>query len=155
MKKRLSILIVVMLALCVTSAVFATDFAVVVNPSNPMRQMSLVELGKMFRAKTTIWPDGKGITVVLRDPGSPGMKFVIEKVMGVALDEGKAALNDGARKTTVPVIYEGSDQDVVKAVAGNPGAIGVIDVYNITGDVKVVKIDEKQPFDPGYVLKGH
>ena len=155
MKKRLSILIVVMLALCVTSAVFATDFAVVVNPSNPMRQMSLVELGKMFRAKTTIWADGKGITVVLRDPGSPGMKFVIEKVMGVALDEGKAALNDAARKTTVPVIYEGSDQDVVKAVAGNPGAIGVIDVYNITGDVKVVKIDEKQPFDPGYVLKGH
>jgi hypothetical protein len=32
--------------------------------------------------------------------------------------------------------------------------VGVIDVYNITGGVKVIKIDDKQPFDPGYVLKG-
>jgi hypothetical protein len=40
-------------------------------------------------------------------------------------------------------------------VEGNAVAIGVIDVYNITGGVKVVKIDDKQPFDPGYALKGH
>jgi hypothetical protein len=42
----------------------------------------------------------------------------------------------------------------VRIVEGNPGAIGIIDVYNVTGGVKVVKIEEKQPFDPGYVLKG-
>jgi hypothetical protein len=28
-------------------------------------------------------------------------------------------------------------------------------VYNITSGVKVIRIDDKQPFDPGYVLKGH
>ena len=37
----------------------------------------------------------------------------------------------------------------------SPGAIGVVDVYNITSGVKVIKIDDKQPFDPGYILKGH
>ena len=37
-----------------------------------------------------------------------------------------------------------SEDDVVKAVESTPGAIGVIDVYNITSGVKVVKIDEKQ-----------
>jgi hypothetical protein len=30
-----------------------------------------------------------------------------------------------------------------------------VDVYNISGGVKVIRIDEKQPFDPGYALKGH
>ena len=43
---------------------------------------------------------------------------------------------------------------MVKAVEASSNAIGIIDVYNITGGVKVIKIDEKQPFDPGYVLKG-
>jgi hypothetical protein len=40
-------------------------------------------------------------------------------------------------------------------VQAKSAAIGVVDVYNITSGVKVVKIDDKQPFDPGYVLKGH
>jgi hypothetical protein len=55
----------------------------------------------------------------------------------------------------VPVVFVSSDAEVVKVVEGNSAAIGVVDVYNITSGVKVVKIDEKQPFDPGYVLKGH
>jgi ABC-type phosphate transport system substrate-binding protein len=153
MRNRL--LIFFLLVLGVASVTFATDFAVVVNPSNPVRAMTLTDLGKIFRAKTTVWAGGRNITVVLRDPNSPGMKFVIEKVLGGTLDEGRVLLNDASRKTTVPVVFVGSDEEVLKLVGGNAGAIGVIDVYNITSDVKVVKIDEKQPFDPGYVLKGH
>jgi ABC-type phosphate transport system substrate-binding protein len=153
MRNRLLIFCVLVLA--VASVAFATDFAVVVNPANPVKELSLVELGKIFRAKTTIWSNGHNITVVLREPDSPGMKFVIEKVLGATFEEGKSALNDPSRKLSVPVVYAGSDDEVLKIVGGNAGAVGVIDVYNITGGVKVVKIDEKQPFDPGYVLKGH
>ena len=54
----------------------------------------------------------------------------------------------------LPVVFAQSDEEVLKIVEGNAGAVGVIDVYNITGGVKVLKIDDKQPFDPGYVLKG-
>ena len=136
-------------------AAFATDFAVVVNPANPAKEMTLVELGKIFRAKTVSWGNGRNITIVLREPNSPGMKFVIEKVLGGTFDDGKAALTDPGRKSTVPVVFAESDDEVLKIVGSNAAAIGVIDVYNITGGVKVLKIDEKQPFDPGYVLKGH
>jgi len=137
------------------SIAFATDFAVVVNPANPVRELSLVELAKIFRAKTNTWSTGKSITIILRDPSSPEAKFVIEKVLGGTVDEGKVVLNDPSRKSTVPVVFAASDEDILKIVEGNAGAIGVIDVYNITGGVKVVKIDDKQPFDPGYTLKGH
>ena len=152
MRNRLFIFVLVLVA--ATSAAFATDFAVVVNPGNPVREMSLVDLGKMFKAKTSAWPGGKSITIVLREPATPAGKFVIEKVLGVSVDDGKAVLNDASRKSTVPVVFAESDEEILKIVEGNAGAVGVIDVYNITGGVKVVKIDEKQPFDPGYALKG-
>jgi ABC-type phosphate transport system substrate-binding protein len=152
MRKRSWIVCVLLLG--VASVAFATDFAIVVNPANPVRAMSLAELGKIFRAKTTIWPDGKNITLVLREPSSPGTKFVLDKVLGGTFDDQKAVLNDPSRKSAVPVVFAESDEEVMRIVGGNAGAIGVIDVYNITGGVKVVKIDDKQPFDPGYVLKG-
>ena len=153
MRNRLFI-VVCFLLVGAASAAFATDFAVVVNPANPIRGLTLVDLGKIFKAKTNAWPGGKGITIVLRDPGTPAGKFVIEKVLGETVDEGKAVLNDASRKSTVPVVFAESDEEVLKIVEGNAGAVGVIDVYNITGGVKVVKIDDKQPFDPGYALKG-
>lgn len=153
MRKRS--LIVSALLLTVAAGAFGTDFAVIVHPSNPVHAMSLVELGKMFKGKSATWPTGRNVTLILRDPGQPSMKFVIEKVMGVGPDEGKTILTEVSRKSTAPVVFVPTDQDVVKAVEASPGAMGIVDVYNITGGVKVIKIDEKQPFDPGYALKGH
>lgn len=152
MRKRLTI--VCLLVVAAATTVFATDFAVIVNPANPVRQMSLADLGKIFKAKTTSWTSGKPITIVLRDPGSSGTRFIIEKVLGGSFDEDKALLTSSNRKSNVPVIFADSDEQILKIVESDPGAIGVIDVYNITSGVNVVKIDDKQPFDPGYVLKG-
>ena len=153
MRKR-SLIACLLLVVSVATAVYATDFAVVVNSSNSMKSISLADLGKIFKAKTTAWGNGKNITLVLRDPSSPGTRFIIEKVLGSNFDEGKALLSSPGRKSSVPVIFAASDDEILKIVEGNPGALGVIDVYNITGGVNVLKIDDKQPFDPGYVLKG-
>jgi ABC-type phosphate transport system substrate-binding protein len=141
--------------LTVVTAAFATDFAVIINPANPTKTMTLADLGKMFKGKTSTWANGRNVTIVLREPSTPAMKFVIEKVMGVDAEQGKTILSDAARKSAAPVVFLGSDEEIVKAIETNPTAIGVVDVYSITGGVKVIKIDEKQPFDPGYVLKGH
>ncbi|HXO05284.1 MAG TPA: substrate-binding domain-containing protein [Candidatus Sulfotelmatobacter sp.] len=153
MRKRWLTLVVLFIA--AATVAFATDFAVIVHSSNPVRAISLVELGKIFKGKTHMWPSERSITIVLRDPDSPGMKFVIEKILGSTLEEGKTILNDPSRRATVPVVFVTSDEEVIKIVESSPGAIGVVDVYNITSGVKVIKIDDKQPFDPGYILKGH
>jgi ABC-type phosphate transport system substrate-binding protein len=137
------------------SVTVAADYAVIVNPSNPVRSMTLAELGKIFKGKSPVWPTGKNVAIVLREPSAPMMKFVIEKVLGVGPEEGRNLLTDASRKSAAPVAFVASDEEVVKAVGSNPAAIGVVDVYNINGAVKVIKIDDKQPFDPGYVLKGH
>jgi ABC-type phosphate transport system substrate-binding protein len=134
---------------------YGTDLAVIVHPSNSTKAMSLADLSKILRGKTATWANGRPVTLVLQDPNSPVMRFVIEKVMGVSADEGKAALNEARRNKPGPsIIFVSSDEEIVKAVEGSSAAIGIIDVYNITRGVKVVKIDNKQPFDPGYVLMG-
>lgn len=144
-----------LLLMTAVGAAFATDFAVIVNPANPSRAMTLADLGKMFKGKTATWANGRNVTIVLREPTAAPMKFIIEKVMGVDSEQGKTILADPARKSAAQVVFLNSDEEIVKTVETNPTAIGIVDVYNITGGVKVIKIDEKQPFDPGYVLKGH
>ena len=155
MRNRLMVICVLAALAAAATVVYATDFAVIVHPGNSTKAMPLADLGKIFRGKTGTWANGRAITLVLRDPSSPPMKFIIEKVMGVSAEEGKAALTDAGRsKSGASIVFVSTDEDVVKAVEASTNAIGIIDVYNITSGVKVIKIDDKQPFDPGYVLKG-
>jgi len=144
----------ILLLLVAVGAAFATDFAVIVNPANPAKVMALAELGKIFKGKTSTWANGRSVTIVLREPSTASMRFIIEKVMGVDVEQGKTILSDPTRKSASQVVFLNSDEEIVKAVETNPTAVGIVDVYSITGGVKVIKIDEKQPFDPGYVLKG-
>jgi ABC-type phosphate transport system substrate-binding protein len=144
----------ILLLLVAVGATFATDFAVIVNPANPAKVMALADLGKIFKGKTSTWANGRNVTIVLREPSTASMKFIIEKVMGVDVEQGKTILSDPTRKSASQVVFLNSDEEIVKAVETNPTAVGIVDVYSITGGVKVIKIDEKQPFDPGYVLKG-
>ena len=116
--------------------------------------MALADLGKIFKGKTSTWGNGRNVTIILREPSTASMKFIIEKVMGVDVEQGKTILSDPTRKSASQVVFLNSDEEIVKAVETNPTAVGIVDVYSITGGVKVIKIDEKQPFDPGYVLKG-
>ena len=144
----------ILLLLVAVGATFATDFAVIVNPANPAKVMALADLGKIFKGKTSTWGNGRNVTIILREPSTASMKFIIEKVMGVDVEQGKTILSDPTRKSASQVVFLNSDEEIVKAVETNPTAVGIVDVYSITGGVKVIKIDEKQPFDPGYVLKG-
>ena len=144
----------VLLLLVAVGSAFAADFAVIVNPANPAKVMALADLGKIFKGKTSTWANGRNVTIVLREPSTASMKFIIEKVMGVDVEQGKTILSDPTRKSASQVVFLNSDEEIVKAVETNPTAVGIVDVYSITGGVKVIKIDEKQPFDPGYVLKG-
>ncbi len=117
-KRMMAICLLVALAAAAT-AVYATDFAVIVHPANSTKAMPLADLGKIFRGKTAAWANGHPITLVLRDPSSPAMKFIIEKVMGVSADEGKVALTDASRgKSGASVVFVSTDGDVVKSGGG-------------------------------------
>jgi hypothetical protein len=73
MRYRLLIFALLLVAALATAA-YATEFAVIVNPSNPVRAMTLVEFGKILKGKSSVWPTGRSVAIILRAPDSPGMK---------------------------------------------------------------------------------
>jgi hypothetical protein len=53
------------------------------------------------------------------------------------------------------IVVVESDEAVLKKVESVPGAVGLVDVYSISGGVTVLKVSGKLPLEPGYALHGN
>ena len=138
-------------------AASAKDMALVSNKSNGVAEVSMSELVKICKGQTHHWPQGRPITFFSPNPASSEMKLVLEKVYGMSSDEVSAliaAANHG-RANHPAIIVVNSDRAVVEAVASTPGAVGLVDVYSITGGITVLRIDSKLPLEAGYPLHGN
>ncbi len=145
------ILTVVLLAFSLAGSCAARQIAVVVDKTNNVGGLSSSDLAKVFKCEKVRWPDGKVIVLVLRDPSTPEMKAVIEKLYRMKPEELKALLS--AHHQTVLMV--GSEAELLKSVESIPGAVGLVDVYSINSRVNVLKVDGKLPLEPGYFLKGN
>ncbi|HEY6370420.1 MAG TPA: substrate-binding domain-containing protein [Candidatus Sulfotelmatobacter sp.] len=140
-----------------TSLAAARDLALVSNKANSLSVIALPDLVKVCKGQTSRWPDGKPVTFIMRNPGTPEMKFFLEKIYELPESQVKeliATANHG-RMGHPAVMLVDSDEELVNKVASIPGAIGVVDVYAINSSVAVVKVAGKLPLEPGYVLHGN
>ena len=129
----------------------AKQLALVADTSNTTTNLTTAALVKIFNAQTRSWPDGKPITVVLRNPSSSDMQVVLRKLFSMTPDEAQAFIQ--AHKGTI--IVADSDEAVLRFVSTYRGAIGVVDLYSLTKGVNVLKIDGKLPVEQGYLLRGN
>jgi len=53
------------------------------------------------------------------------------------------------------IIVADSDDAVLRFVSSSHGALGIVDLYSLTQDVNVLKIDGKLPVEQGYLLRGN
>ncbi len=151
------ILAFMLVVLSGASIAAAKDIAVVSNKANTVTGISLPDLVKICKGQTNRWPDGKPITFITRDPSSPEMKLVLEKVYGMSKEEVAelvTAANHG-RTNHPAIMVTSSDEDLVNKVENLPGAVGLVDVYSINGGVTVIKVGGKLPLEPGYPLHGN
>ena len=133
------------------------DLALISNKSNEVVAITLPELVKVCKGQVSRWPDGKPVSFITRDPAAPEMKLLLEKVYGMSKDEVKATIasaNHGRADHPAIVVVE-SDEAVVKKVESISGAVGLVDVYSISGGVTVLKVGGKLPLEPGYPLHGN
>ena len=150
------VLIVALLGLSGTQAL-AKDIALISNKGSAVSGVTMAELVKLCKAQTNRWPAGKTVTLFVRDPATPEMKMVLEKVYSLT-PEAANELIDSANhgRTNHPaIIVVSSDDELVRKVASTPGAVGLVDVYAINSSVDVMKIGGKVPFEPGYPLHGN
>jgi ABC-type phosphate transport system substrate-binding protein len=133
------------------------DLALISNKTNEVVAITLPELAKVCKGQLSRWPDGKPVSFVTRDPSSPDMKLLLEKIYGMSKDEVKAAIANAnhSRNNHPAIVVVESDDAVVKKVESTPGAVGLVDVYAISGGVTVVKVGGKLPLEPGYPLHGN
>ena len=150
-------LIVALLIVGGTTLALAKDVALISNKGSAVSSVTMPDLVKLCKAQTARWPDGKTVTLVVRDPASADMRMVLEKIYGMtpqAVSELIAAANHGHASHPAIVVVP-SDEDVVHKVASTPGAVGLVDVYAINSSVDVMKVAGKLPFEPGYPLHGN
>lgn len=142
---------VLLWAATMPSLVQARQLALVADAGNATTNLTSADLVKIFNAHTRTWPDGRAITIVLRDPSSPDMQLVLRKLFNMTPDQASAFVqgHKGA------IVVADSDDAVIHLVSSTRGAVGVIDLYSLTKDVTVLKIDGKLPVEQGYLLRGN
>jgi len=140
-----------------TAVAQAKDLALISNKSNEVVAITLPELVKVCKGQVSRWPDGKPVSFITRDPAAPEMKLLLEKVYGMSKDEVKATIASAnhSRANHPAIVVVDTDEAVVKKVESLPGAVGLVDVYSISGAVTVLKVGGKLPLEPGYPLHGN
>ena len=140
-----------LLLLVLSHSAPAKQLALIADKANPTSNVSASELAKILNAQTKKWPDAKPITIVVRDPSTPDMQIVLKRLLNVSSDQERAFID--AHPTFI--VVADSDDAVLRFVSAKRGAIGIVDLYSLTKDVNVVKVDGKLPMEPGYLLKGN
>lgn len=119
-----------------TETVLAYDgIAMIVNPSNPVTQLSIEQVADMYTGKITNWKEVGGedreIVLIGREAGS-GTRDGFESITKT---KDKCAYRQELTSTG----------DVITTVSQNPGAIGYASLASVKSSVKAVDIDGVTP----------
>jgi ABC-type phosphate transport system substrate-binding protein len=144
--KRYPVIFLVSFMLAAFTSSFAHHMAVVVNKTNTIENITSAHLARIIQSDTKTWANGKQIVLVLHKD-SKGEMLTLRKLNNMTEADLKSRL--GAHKDSV--ILVDSDADVLDTVDSTPGAIGLVEVRSVNGQVKVVKVDGKLPLELGYL----
>lgn len=129
--------------------------AIIVNKSNPVDDLSYVDLRQIFLGQRSYWPHGRKITIVMREPGQAEREAVLRAIYGMGeRDFNRHFLQ---AKFTGEVLAApkllSTAAGVKKFVLNVPGAIAYVRLDELDDSVKPIHIDTQAPGDPGYKLR--
>ena len=137
------------------NSITAEPLVIVVNRSNPVDSVSFAELRKIFLGNRSHWPNGRRITLVMREPGEAERNTLLHEVCGMNEDQLKNHFLHGLYTGEIllsPKILD-TPTGVRKFIFNVPGAIGYLRIGDVDSTVKILRIDELSPQDKGYKLR--
>jgi ABC-type phosphate transport system substrate-binding protein len=143
--KTLRLLVLLVPAVLATPC-FGHHMAVVVSHENTVDNLTSAQLGKIMRAETKKWPDGKDILLILHR-SSPGEAITLQRLNKMSAAQWQQWINEHKDRITLV----DSDDEVLNLVGNSPGAVGLVDVRAVNERVKVVHVDGKLPLESGYL----
>jgi len=154
MSANVNVLVVLMLLTC-TFAELAqpTDIAVVVNPGNPVTNLTLPELRKLMAGEKRSWENGQAVRIFVRAPGTRERATLL-KLLGMSESEYKQywiaqVFRGEAQTEPVTLPSNGMQKEAILAI---PGALVLMDSKDVKARAKVVEINGHLPGQPGYPL---
>ena len=150
-RKNSRTLLVFLCLLLAPALTQAKQLIIVADKTSTTTNLTASELEGMFNARIRTWQDGKPVTVVMRDPATEDAQLILRRILNMTSDQARAFIQSHRGV----IVIAASDDEIVHIVSITRGAIGVIDLYSLTKDVNVLKIDGKLPLQPGYLLKGN
>ena len=131
------------------------SLAIVVNPSNPIENLSFVELRKIFLGERVRWPNGHRVIVAMLDSGFPERDAVLREVYRMTERGYRDHFLKGRYTGDIPVLPKtlSSPEIVRRFIFNAPGAIGYLRASDVDSSVKVVSIDGRLPDNREYELR--
>jgi ABC-type phosphate transport system substrate-binding protein len=132
---------------------------VIVNSANPVDNLSVNDLKKLFLSDRSRWDTGKAIAPVMVAAGAPERTAFLKIVCGMNDADFSKYFMQAAftGKSATPPKEVSSSSAVKSFVASSPGAIGFVKAADFHGDgsdggVKSVKVDGQTAADPAYKI---
>jgi len=128
--------------------------AVIVNPKNPITNLTFNELRGYLRLDQQFWSSKERLELFLRPDDSPAMQILLDRVYRMTAEEldkhwvGKIFRGEIRAKPKVAPNARAALSRVLKV----PGALSVVLAGESTEGARVLTIDGKSPGDPGYPL---
>jgi phosphate transport system substrate-binding protein len=131
------------------------SLAIVVNTANPVDNLSMAELRKVFLGERSHWPNGRRITLVMMDPGQAERIALIREVCQMSESDFNKHFLHGLFTGEVFVSPKtlSSPVGVRKFIFNVPGAIGYVRLSDVDSTVKVLRVDGLRPEDKDYPLR--
>lgn len=109
--------------------------AIIINPDNPISDLSLSDIAKIYTGEITDWKDVGG---------SEGEIVLIGREAGSGTRDGFESITGTSEKCKYRQELT-STGDVITTVSGNPNAIGYASLASVKDNVKAVSVDGVTP----------
>jgi hypothetical protein len=135
----------------------ADSLGIVVNRSNPVDNLSLAELRRIFLGEQSHWSNGRRITVVMLEPGKQERQAVLTQIYRMDDKDFNKHFSQGVSTGEIHAAPKtlATSMEVLKFVLNVPGAIGYVRVTEADDSVKVVHVDSRLPGDKDYSIRLH
>jgi hypothetical protein len=130
------------------------SLAIIVNRTNPVENLSFAELRQYFLGEHTHWPNGRRVTLVMRDAPRPEREAVLRIVYEMREQDFHAHFLHAKFTGELPEEPHLLDTTsrVINFVFLQPGAVAYVRADEASPSVKVVRLDGLMPGDPDYKL---
>ena len=145
-------LLTALLALSLAPRDVAAQIAIVVNSANPLDELSIDKLRRLFLGQAATFPSGQHARLATHAPSAAAFDHTALELQPEIVRSRWMAILFRGEAPAMPAALASADE-VKKFVQEHPDAIAYLPAGAADASLKVLRIDGRRPSDPGYPIR--